>query len=157
MRGSIKWDIKVLQIIFVVEACSMSLWLDGEDTLKMVLILEQLKVNLSKDKLNSYISLPSEIMANVSFNWTSIVKELSLWSTSLHWIVVPGDKIQWRKIQTYTACQSVDVVDYFDFKKYTPLQLLITTYRQENMGFSVYIEESIKVMFLFAKILKLNF
>ena len=67
------------------------------------------------------------------------------------WIVVPGDKIQWRKIQTYTACQSVDVVDYFDFKKYTPLQLLITTYRQENMGFSVYIEESIKVMFLFAK------
>ena len=90
-------------------------------------------------------------MANVSFNWTSIVKELSLWSTSLHWIVVPGDKIQWRKIQTYTACQSVDVVDYFDFKKYTPLQLLITTYRQENMGFSVYIEESIKVMFLFAK------
>ena len=152
MIDSSKWATEVLQITFGVEACSMSLWLDGEDTLKMEQTLGLLKVRRIK---RIYLNLLLEIMDSVSFNWTSIVKEVGLWATSKQWIIVPGHKIKWRKIQTYTACQSIDVVDYFDFEKYTPLQLQIRTYRIENFGFSVYIEERNKVTFLLLDLLSI--
>ena len=62
-------------------------------------------------------------------------------TTDVQYHYVPGVDIQWSLAPQYPACQSIDLVDYFDFNVYVPsiIQFLLGT--NENMGVTLLIED----------------
>ena len=66
-----------------------------------------------------------DILNSTSFDWNSIVYEVSVYTTDKKQYYVDGANISWSILPTYPACQSFDILDYFDFKSYTPLQVFL--------------------------------
>ena len=54
---------------------------------------------------------------------------------------VTGTDIKWSLLPSYPTCQAVDLAQYFDLKKLTPLFFVFTFFPRENLGLSLYVED----------------
>lgn len=80
-------------------------------------------------------------MKNVSFSWTSIFKQIEMYTTDGQNVVFPERLVAWRLFPIYPSCQSLDVAEFIDFEKFQPKQLQFQFYKIKNIGISLHIQE----------------
>ena len=61
---------------------------------------------------------------NVSFDWNSIIKVVEVYDTQKQFHNFYGENITWD-LQSDPGCQRFYPSDYFDFNRFTPLQITI--------------------------------
>ena len=86
------------------------------------------------------LAVALDILNSISFDWNGIVSEVSVYTTDKEQYYMDGANISWSILPTYPSCQSFDILDYFDFESYTPLQVFLHFNYTYNVGVSVYFE-----------------
>ena len=88
-----------------------------------------------------------DVLEGVSFNWTEIVSQISVYTGKQNQYYINSEDILWNKIPQYPACQILDVMEYFlDFKDETILQIFIYLNQLQGVGVSIFFEEKNKVL-----------
>ena len=91
-------------------------------------------------------SLFLETLTNITFDWNSLITDVSVYTTDKDFPSIDGDNITWDPMPQYPSCQGFDPADYFDFDASTPLQIFIDVAKVENMGVSFYFEDKNKAL-----------
>lgn len=94
----------------------------------------------------------------MSFDWSSIIHEISIKTNDSYWYTVSGKNISWSVIPQvnfavskasnsfnvyffqYPACQTLDMWDYFNFHHQAPLRIEFYMNPVPNLGLSLRIE-----------------
>ena len=66
-------------------------------------------------------------MADVSFDWASIVESIWVANKENRWFIIYGTNITWSFIHQYPACQLVNLNDYIDFSQNVPSNVEYTS------------------------------
>ena len=75
------------------------------------------------------------------------MNHIRVYTTDKIWFeTVYGENITWSLTQQYPSCQLLDVTKYFDFQKHTPIQIFIHLSKLDNIGVSIFLEESNKAL-----------
>ena len=83
-----------------------------------------------------------DVLSNVSFNWKDILRQVDLWTMDRTKFTVTGTDIKWSLLPSgYPTCQAVDLTQYFDLKKVTPMFFVFKFFPRENLGLSLHIED----------------
>ena len=88
-----------------------------------------------------------EILQNVSTNWSTILRQIALWSISplikgrpKNPVRINGSDILWSKTPLFPSCQLIDVSPYWKLKK-TPITLLFITFFLLPLSLSLGIDD----------------
>ncbi len=88
-----------------------------------------------------------DIIAEVSFNWTEIVRQISIYTKKHNFYFVKSKDVNWTKIPQFSACQIFDVIKYFsDYEDESIVQLKVKLNKLENVGVSISFEERNKAL-----------
>ena len=85
-----------------------------------------------------------ELLYNVSFDWTRIVKKITITTKDNKLIIVHGKDFPWSLIPQYPACQSVDLNDHFNFKMEVLYHVTFVMYKSPNLSIQLKIEDERK-------------
>ena len=86
-------------------------------------------LNKNESKLLNTSSLISAfilsgVLQYVSYNWSEIITEIWVFGTGYQSLkVIYGENINWSLIPSYPNCQYIDLVDYIDFRTFTPFKV----------------------------------
>ena len=83
--------------------------------------------------------LNSELLKDVSYDWSSIVANISLISNLDKDKSISGKAIKWSLVPLFPNCQSIDLLDYFEIN--SPFLVLFFFHEFQDMGISLYIQE----------------
>ena len=81
-----------------------------------------------------------EILKNLSLEWVDILENVRIKED----VFKGGYKVKQFNLslaKQYPSCKVVDLDDYFDMKKITPLMIFFTFKRVENLGVTLKVEE----------------
>ena len=88
-----------------------------------------------------------DVLEGVSFNWTEIVSQISVYTGKQNQYYINSEDILWNKIPQYPACQILDVMEYFNqYKNENILQIFIYLNQVQDVGVSIFFEEKNKVL-----------
>ena len=96
-------------------------------------------------KGNWHNVLFSEVLEKLSFNWSSIVSEISFW-TSNEYRIIPGKNIHWSLVPQYPSCQIINVNEYIGNFSAGLVEVNILLGKIENLEVSLRFLESNKVL-----------
>lgn len=82
-----------------------------------------------------------EVMADVSFDWASIVESIWVANKENRWFIIYGTNITWSFIHQYPACQLVNLNDYIDFSQNVPSNVEFYFNDVPNLGVSLQVED----------------
>ena len=87
----------------------------------------------------------SEILKNLSFNWSFAIEKIAVkvGNKRKKVKVINGNDLKWSYAFKYPHCQSIDLTDYSDTKKITPLMLtfIFNESYVKEITLSMFIEE----------------
>ena len=91
------------------------------------------------------VKLISDILQHISYNWSQIVTEIWVYGSDLEseQYLLDGKNIRWSHIPLFPNCQLIDLMEYFDLKTITLVQLFIG---EVNLEILVYMEDRRKVV-----------
>ena len=82
-----------------------------------------------------------EVIADVSFDWASIVESIWVANKDNKWFIIYGTNITWSFIHQYPACQVVNLNDYIDFSRNVPSNVEFYFNDVPNLGVSLQVED----------------
>ena len=88
----------------------------------------------------------SDILKSVSFNWTNILSKIQVYHTNEEWTIVSSNKINWAQGPEFPSCQTLDILQYFNFTAAAPRQIFFNFNKVENIGVSLYVEDRSKAL-----------
>ena len=99
-----------------------------------------------------------EILKKVAFNWTNIITRIKLYTINNKSFYTYGSNIS-KLLPTiqYPSCHIIDLINFFDMKTMTPLQIFFTCGRVENLGISIFVQERNKMLKRPLKVSRLNY
>ena len=109
-------------------------------------------VKLKYFNLHLHFTIFSDVLNKAFFDWKNFkIKNIKILSAKLEdedvrMFEISGDKIKWSDVPIYPECQTLDLFDYFDFSKITPLQIIFHIENNPDIGLGFYIEERNKVL-----------
>ena len=96
--------------------------------------------NLTVLQLNKCVKI-TEVLAEVSFDWVSIVHSIYVADENQKWFILYGTNITWSFNPQYPACQVVNLNDYIDFSKSVPSYVEFYFNNIPNLALSIKIED----------------
>ena len=89
----------------------------------------------------------SEVLEKLSFNWSSIVSDISFWtSNEYEYRIIPGKNIHWSLVPQYPSCQIINVNEYISNFSADLEEVNILLVKIENFEVSLRFHESNKVL-----------
>ena len=79
----------------------------------------------------------SEVLSDISFNWSNIVKSIDVTTTDSKNMVKEGKNMIWSLMPQYPACQTIDLNEYFDFKTNVPSYIEFNFNKISNLGVKI--------------------
>ena len=98
-----------------------------------------------------------EILRNISFDWTTILKKIKIKTRDRRIEVLSQNMNLTSETPIYPACKSIDIETYFDLQKVTPRQIFFEFWKVANLGVYVYIEDKAKYLMRPLKSSKLSY
>ena len=88
----------------------------------------------------------SEILQNISFDWTKILRSISVYDTHEKVTTVFSSDMSWGLAPEYPTCQTIDISKYFDFHKAAPRQIYFKFFRARYLGIELHIGDKGKAL-----------
>ena len=82
--------------------------------------------------LPKYFFFISEMLSNISMNWSSIVKEVGILTTKGKKLTIKGEHMIWPNIFSFPTCQLIDLTSLFDLKLHTPLYIWMQFHKHKR-------------------------
>ena len=82
-----------------------------------------------------------DVVRNISIDWNYLVENILVYTTEKESYYVDGQDIVWDNVPQYPSCQTIDLMEYFDFDSYTPLEVLFYVAQVENFGITIHFED----------------
>ena len=89
------------------------------------------------------IKINLEILTEISFDWSSIVKFIEVDTDSIK-LKIKGEDMNWSFIPNFPACQTIDLNDYFDFNKNVPIYIKFNLNKIPNLGVQLKVDDKKK-------------
>ena len=87
--------------------------------------------------------LYTDVLSNVSIDWSNILSKIYIQSTSGEYIF-PVENMSWSVIPQFPACQTVDLNRYLNLSKIAPSTIFFLFKKIQNLGISVEIGDKRK-------------
>ena len=97
----------------------------------------------SSIKISSFL----DILQNVSFDWTKILRSIyMIYTDDTRPKLLLSTNISWMLAPEYPSCQTIDISKYFDLNIMPPMQIFFNFFKLKNMGVSLHILEKNKAL-----------
>ena len=84
----------------------------------------------------------SEILSNIAFDWTSILKIIKIKSNNNLRFNIPSKNMNFSlEAPVFPACKSLDIAPILKNENITPMEIAFEFYKIENVGLFLYIED----------------
>ena len=83
-------------------------------------------------------------MKQIAFDVTTIIRDISIYTTSDDWVDIPSSRLNLSLIPIYPFCFMLNLNDYLNFLNLSPLLIYFNFNIIENIGVSLFIEDKTK-------------